>query len=76
MERCGCRLSFGEQKMTAGLCQPQEAELLEYEAGSAVLVEKRTTYLESGMPVLYKRSVFRGDKYQYSIKLYRRLQEQ
>ena len=76
MERCGYRLSFGEQKMTAGLCKPREAEFLEYEVGGAVLVGKRTTYLESGMPVLYERSVFRGDKYQYSIKLFRKLQEQ
>lgn len=75
LERCGFHLSFAEQKMTAGLCREREAEILGCEEGSAVLVVKRTTYLETGQPILYERSVYRGDKYQYSIKLYRKLQE-
>lgn len=73
LERCGYELSYAEQQISAGLCRTDEAEPLAYERGKAVLVIKRTTYLKDGSPILYERSVYRGDAYQYSIKLYRKL---
>lgn len=73
LEQCGYKLSYGEQTITAGLCRKEEAEHLDYKVGNAVLVMKRTTYLESGEPILYEKSIFRGDVYQYSVRLNRKL---
>ena len=72
LERCGYRFSYGEQQITAGLCRADEGELLECTKGSAVLVVKRVTYLDTGDPILFERSVYRSDAYQYSVKLYRK----
>jgi GntR family transcriptional regulator len=45
---------------------------LNYKVGSPALVMKRTTFLENGYPILYEKSIYRGDEYQYSIKLLRK----
>ena len=74
LERCGYCLSYAEQEISAGVCRKEETEFLEYERGNAVLVIKRTTYLEDGTPIIFERSIYRGDAYQYSIQLYRKLQ--
>ena len=73
LEQCGYKLEYGEQTITAGLCSAEEAGHLDYKEGNAVLVMKRNTFLESSQPILYERSIFRGDVYQYSVKLNRKL---
>ena len=75
MEKCGYQLSYAEQQIGAGLCKEEEARYLEYAIGREVLVLKRTTFLDDGHPILYEKSIYRGDGYQYSIKLYRKIQE-
>lgn len=72
LERCGYNVSYAEQVITAGICNKKEAELLDYKVGKPVFVMKRTTFLESGYPILYEKSTYRGDEYQYSIKLLRK----
>lgn len=74
LERYGYSLNYAEQMISAGVCRDKEAEFLGYEKGKAVLVIKRTAYLEDGTPIMYENSIYRSDTYQFSIKLYRKLQ--
>ena len=67
-------MNYAEQMISAGVCRDKEAEFLGYEKGKAVLVIKRTAYLEDGTPIMYENSIYRSDTYQFSIKLYRKLQ--
>jgi len=73
LENCGFNLSYGEQEITSGLCTKEEAGWLNYKIGQPVLVIKRTTFLENGYPILHEKSIFRGDDYQYSIRLQRKI---
>ncbi|MDR3588832.1 MAG: GntR family transcriptional regulator [Negativicutes bacterium] len=72
LENCGYNVSYAEQLISAGLCNKKEAELLHYKVGQPVIVIKRTVFLENGYPFLYEKSTYRGDQYQYSIKLLRK----
>lgn len=73
LENAGFNLSYGKQTIMASACLPEEAALLKYPAGQPVLVIRRTSYLEDGYPLLYEKTVYRGDNYQYSITLRRKL---
>jgi len=73
LENSGYNLSYGEQEITSAICNKEEAGLLDYEVGQPVLVIRRTTYLDNGYPLLYEKTVYRGDKYQYSISLKRKI---
>lgn len=73
LENCGFKISYGEQKISSGLCTKEEAGYLNYQVGQPVLVIKRTTFLENGYPVLYEKTVFRGIDYQYNIRLQRNM---
>lgn len=72
LEHCGYNVSYAEQVITAGVCNKKEAELLQYKVRQPVIVIKRTTFLENGYPILYEKSTYRGDEYQFSIKLVRK----
>lgn len=72
LENCGYNISYAEQVITAGICNEKEAKLLSYDIGCSTLVIKRTSFLENGYPILYEKSIYRGDEYQYSIKLLRK----
>jgi GntR family transcriptional regulator len=73
LENCGYSLSYGMQEITSALCAKDESGILEYEIGQPVLVIRRTNYLENGYPILYEKTVYRSDKYQYSIRLQRKI---
>lgn len=73
LENCGYNLSYGEQEITASLCREEEAGYLNYKVGQPVIVIKRTSFLESGYPILYEKSIFRADAYQYTIRLQRKI---
>lgn len=73
LERNGYKLSYAEQRINAEKASPEEAKLLEYKVGEPVLVVKRTTYVESGQPITFERSVYRPDLYEYRIDLKRSL---
>lgn len=73
LEACGYNLSYGEQEITSAVCTKDIAGYLDYEVRQPVLVIRRTTYLENGYPILYEKTVYRGDRYQYSIRLQRKL---
>jgi GntR family transcriptional regulator len=73
LESNGYNLGYGEQEITSSLCTAEFSSTLDYPVGQPVLVFRRTTYLESGYPIMYEKTVYRGDRYQYSIRLQRRL---
>lgn len=73
LEHCGYNISYGYQLISSSLCSTEEAAILKYSESQAVLVIRRTTFLENGFPILYEKTVFRGDAYQYSIRLQRKL---
>jgi GntR family transcriptional regulator len=73
LENCGYNLSYGEQEITSSLCTREESTYLKYDAGRPVLVIRRTTYLENGFPILYEKTIYRGDEYQYNIRLQRKI---
>lgn len=73
LENAGYNLGYGKQTILAAACQAEEAVLLKYTVGQPVLVIRRTSYLEDGFPLLYEKTVYRGDNYQYSITLRRKL---
>jgi GntR family transcriptional regulator len=72
LENCGYKISFAEQEINAELCTINEEKYLDYAVGLPVMVRKRTTYLEGGYPILYDKCIYRGDLYEYSIKLWRK----
>lgn len=72
LEQCGYKISYAEHEIFAGICGVDEAKYLNYAAGLPVLIRRRTTYLEGGYPILYDTCIYRGDAYQYSIRLYRK----
>lgn len=73
LESSGYTLGYGEQEITASLCTAEMTDVLVYPVGQPVLVIRRTIYLENGYPIMYEKTVYRGDRYQYSIRLQRRL---
>ena len=73
LENCGYNISYGDEVITAGICNAEEEQYLDYKLGNPVLIINRTSYLENGYPILYEKSIYRGDKYQYGIRLQRKL---
>lgn len=71
LEECGYRISHAEQMISSGICTAKQEKYLDYPAGQPVLIRKRTTYLEDGSSILYDIGLYRGDSYQYTIKLSR-----
>jgi len=54
--------------VTATAARRREARHLGIKAGDSVLVREHTWYLDGEGPVQYGRSIFRGDRYQMSLR--------
>jgi len=54
--------------VTATAARSREARHLGIKAGDSVLVREHTWYLDGEGPVQYGRSIFRGDRYQMSLR--------
>jgi len=61
----------GTQKVQASLANPTEAGLLSIEENSEVLRIERRSFLQDGTPVELTRSTYRGDRYDFIMKLER-----
>lgn len=48
----------------------EEKELLEIAGGTPVLRISGKSFTESGINLLYERSVYRADEYKYSVRIY------
>ncbi|HWQ59235.1 MAG TPA: GntR family transcriptional regulator [Clostridia bacterium] len=73
LESIGYKLNYGEQVIRAGLCNADESGLLSYSLNQPVIVIARTSYLEGDIPLMYEKTIYRGDEYQYRIRLKRRI---
>ena len=67
----GYKIYNAEQSIIASKPEVDEAKFLNIKISDPVLVLKRTTYLEDGAPIIYEKSVYRADKYEYFINLQR-----
>lgn len=71
LELYGYKISYGEQSISAGKASAEEARHLHCTVNSPVLVVKRTTFVEGGLPIDYSVSIYRSDRYQYHVNLKR-----
>lgn len=67
----GIRLSIAEEIIEAGLAGAEEARLLKTTARSPVFLFTRVSYVESGAPVEFVKSVYRADRYKIVNRLTR-----
>ncbi|MEW6622475.1 MAG: GntR family transcriptional regulator [Bacillota bacterium] len=65
------KIRDGRQKISFGLASKEEARHLRCKVGSPVLIVKRTTYVEGGLPINYAHAIYRGDRYEYIVNLQR-----
>ncbi|WLD91938.1 GntR family transcriptional regulator [Alkalihalobacillus sp. AL-G] len=59
------------QKIEAGLSTEVESKYLSIQQNRPVLIVRRTTYLSTGNPFEYVETVFRGEKYSFSVDVFR-----
>lgn len=69
LKKNGIIISHGQQNIEASLASQQEAEQLHIRRNAPVLLIARTVYDEHGTPIEYVRSVYRGDRYRFTIQL-------
>jgi len=65
----GCEVNRATQSIRAGVAPQREQKLLLIPPGSPVLMVRRTTYDTENLPFEYVESVYRGDKYVFSVNL-------
>jgi GntR family transcriptional regulator len=67
---CGLRMVKALQTIEISYVTPSEAHYLEVSGNDAVLLIERITYAEnSAKPVEYVKSLYRGDRYKFSIEM-------
>ncbi|MGI9862366.1 GntR family transcriptional regulator [Moorella naiadis] len=71
LELYGYKISNGRQRISVDRASQEEAQYLQCRSGSPILVVKRTTYVEGGLPIDYSRAIYRGDRYEYHVDLQR-----
>jgi GntR family transcriptional regulator len=60
-----------DQSLEASVAKQKEAEILQINKGAPVLAIERTTFLTTGNPLEFVRSIYRGDRYKFKIELVR-----
>lgn len=69
-EKCGLKLTRAQQTIEITYVTPSEAHYLEVNGGDAVMLIERVTYGENKpTPVEYVKSLYRGDRYKFSIEM-------
>ncbi|WP_170008430.1 GntR family transcriptional regulator [Bacillus fonticola] len=66
---CGLLLAEADQAIDAGLATQEEAEALQIEEGAPVLIINRITRTVHGDPIEWSKSIYRGDKYTFTISI-------
>lgn len=72
LEDRGVDLVRAEENLEATLVRENEAGLLTVPVGSPGLLIERVTYTEHDRPVEYVKSLYRGDRYQFSAMLFKK----
>jgi len=65
------KLCWAKQVLVAKPADEYEARVLQIKVGQPLLAFERLTYLETGEPIEFVRSVYRGDKYKFVMTLKR-----
>ena len=68
-ERYGVEIVAADEVAEAGLARAEEAKLLRCATGSPVFLFTRTAYVQSGQPVEYVKSTYRGDRFKIVNRL-------
>jgi GntR family transcriptional regulator len=63
--------SEADETLEVTLATPEEAALLQIKAGSPLLLNERLTYDQNRKPIEFVKILYRGDRYQYVIRLTR-----
>jgi len=64
----GLEISEISHKVNAVISNEENAKLLDINVGDPLLLEKAVAYLTDGKPIEATTSLFRADKYEYSVK--------
>jgi GntR family transcriptional regulator len=70
-QRYGIKMAIADEIVEAGLAGPEESRLLDIARKSPVFLFTRISYLQSGEPVEFVKSVYRGDRYKLVNRLTR-----
>ncbi|NLV74144.1 MAG: GntR family transcriptional regulator [Chloroflexi bacterium] len=70
-ERYALKLWNAQEVLRARPVSPYEADLLDVREGACTLYIERVTYNTEGIPVEYLESVWRGDRYDFTVHLTR-----
>jgi GntR family transcriptional regulator len=71
LQHYGIRMSVAEEVVEAGLASAEDARLLKAPKRSPMFMFTRTSYVRSGEPVEFVKSVYRGDRYKIVNRLTR-----
>ncbi|HEV2617240.1 MAG TPA: GntR family transcriptional regulator [Candidatus Acidoferrales bacterium] len=69
--RYGIEIAITDEVAEAGLAKAEEARLLRIAKGSPVFLFTRTSYVHSGKPVEFVKSIYRADRYKIVNRLTR-----
>jgi GntR family transcriptional regulator len=70
-ERYGINMMVADEVAEAGLADSEAARLLRIAKGSPVFLFTRISYVQSGQPIEYVQSTYRGDRYKIVNRLTR-----
>ncbi len=65
------KISSGKQVLEASVARKAESEILDIKEGAPVLMIQRNSFLADGTPLEVVKSVYRGDRYKFSMDLER-----
>lgn len=68
-ESCGVVVAHAEETLRPVTLEPSDAALLGLPVGSPAFLVERVGYAEGGRPVELRRSVIRGDRYRFRVRL-------
>ncbi|MBA2873281.1 GntR family transcriptional regulator [Thermaerobacillus caldiproteolyticus] len=69
--KLGLTIRSAVQVLEASVARKVEANLLQVKEGAPVLSIQRNSYLENGRPLEVVRSIYRGDRYKFTIEMER-----
>ncbi len=71
-QRHHLRPMYAVEHLTARVAAEEEAAILAVSVGSPLLFIKRITYTEDNTPLEYVNLIYRADRYEYQVTLYRK----
>jgi GntR family transcriptional regulator len=69
LESRGIELTRAEEQLEATVVRETESQLLTVPVGYPALLRERSTYTTNDKPIEYVKSLYRGDRYQFSVTL-------